>query len=91
MGIAMIVREGNACDFVPPGDSRALVNALRPCVDNASYLAEVGERAVALPIGQMDPDNIANIREYTTTRSSLSHQRRMIMCRKRIETNSSRG
>ena len=52
MGIAMIVREGNACDFVPPGDSRALVNALRPCVDNASYLAEVGERAVALRLGK---------------------------------------
>lgn len=62
-GVARFVRDAQAGEIVPPGDARALADAIRPYLVDPSRAARVGERGRLAVMREMDASKIAGIRE----------------------------
>jgi glycosyltransferase involved in cell wall biosynthesis len=62
-GIAKLVQKGGAGCAIPPGDASALAEALLPFLTDASYAAEVGERARVAARQLLDPATVAEQHE----------------------------
>ena len=62
-GVAELVKKTDAGRVIPPGDSKALAEALLPFLTDAAYAAEVGERAKMAVREHLAPQKIAGQRE----------------------------
>lgn len=75
-GVAELVEKTGAGCVVPPGDPKALAEALRPFLSDSAYAAAVGARARAAVQEWHDPDKIAAQREMIYQQALASFKRR---------------
>jgi glycogen(starch) synthase len=76
-GVAKFVRDAQAGGIVPPGDAKALADAMRPYLLDPARAARVGERGRLAVMREMDADKIASVREQVYKDAIKSfHERR---------------
>jgi len=68
-GVADLVRQTGAGAVVPPGDPKALAEALLPFLQDATYAAKMGLKAKAAVHKLHDPQRIAELREQLYMRA----------------------
>ncbi len=71
-GVAELIEQAETGRVVPPGDSKALAEALFPFLMDAAYAARAGERARATVQEWSDPDKIAAQREAVYQQAIMS-------------------